>query len=190
MPGSSAVLAILAVLAVSLATPAARRRLTRGAAGARAHALPHQPPDLPARLHDSLVSILILAALSDFPDPGLDSFHDLRVHLGQVDPVFILDQGPIYALEHAFLDQWPVRGVLQRREQVREVCLREEDVSTLQLALGEQLQDLDEALACLLDQGDVELGVEQVDAGLEVVEDLVDVVDDGVLARDHEVVQM
>ena len=75
--------------------------------------------------------------------------------------------------------------MLQRREQVREVRLREVDVASLQLALREELKDLNQALTCFFDERNVELNVEQVDARLEVVEDLVDVVNDRVLARNH-----
>ena len=75
--------------------------------------------------------------------------------------------------------------MLQRREQVREVRLREVDVASLQLALREELKDLNQSLTCFFDERNVELNVEQVDARLEVVEDLVDVVNDRVLARNH-----
>jgi len=70
------------------------------------------------------------------------------------------------------------------------VSLCKEDVSALELALGEELQDLDEALAGLLDQRNVELDVQEMNARLEVVEDFVSVVDDGFFTRDHQIVEL
>ena len=91
-------LAVLAVLAVALSASSAGHGLARSAPCRSATTLPHESPDLSARLDDALVSVLALPTLSCLSDPGLDALDHLLVHLGQVDPVLVLNERPVDAL--------------------------------------------------------------------------------------------
>ena len=112
---------------------------------------------------------------------------DDELGLVQLNGVLTLDEGPVDALEDALLNRLLV--AFEGSDQELHVSFNEEDLPFLLLTEGIQLQDLDQALAGLLDDGNLEVVRQQLHADIEVAEDVVDVASDLFLARLHHLIE-
>lgn len=93
--------------------------------------------------------------------------------LVQFDRVFRLNESPVDALEHALLN-----GLLlafKRADQILHVSLDEEDFTFLLLALGIELQHLDQTLAGFFNDRNLEMLREELHKNVKVAEDIIDV---------------
>ena len=66
----------------------------------------------------------------------------------------------------------------------------EEDLSLLQLTLGKQLEHLNQALTCFLNQTNVEVKTKHFDTNFEVAENFFDVVDNLVFITFNDFVEL
>ena len=91
----------------------------------------------------------------------------------ELDRVLRLDEGPVDALQHPLLNRLFI--TLQRADKILHVSLNEEDLTLLFLTLCIELQHLDQALASLLDDGDLVVLGEELYKYVKVAKDVVDV---------------
>ena len=91
----------------------------------------------------------------------------------ELDRVLRLDEGPVDALQHPLLNRLFI--TLQRADQILHVSLNEEDLTLLFLTLCIELQHLDQALASLLDDGDLVVLGEELYKYVKVAKNVVDV---------------